>query len=241
MQFELIDMIIALALAAIVVFTPLLDPPLSDKSETRREKRQRHKSERNEFKAELKKEIVYRLSKDLESTSKALNAIEGELDDIDNEEGADPDGLLEIRRKGMDAVIELNTEKQQIRQETVKKLLERISEGIQALIKNAENDPNDIPSTKAFFRKYLEPTCKLAHSYSSFSTLKRKNAEVEKGMVNIEGMMRDVADAFEVKLVDLHQNDVLDIQSDISVMRTLLARDGLMEDENGNLTLRAEQ
>ena len=218
MQFELIDMIIALALAAIVVFTPLLDPPLSDKSETRREKRQRHKSERNEFKAELKKEIVYRLSKDLESTSKALNAIEGELDDIDNEEGADP-----------------------IRQETVKKLLERISEGIQALIKNAENDPNDIPSTKAFFRKYLEPTCKLAHSYSSFSTLKRKNAEVEKGMVNIEGMMRDVADAFEVKLVDLHQNDVLDIQSDISVMRTLLARDGLMEDENGNLTLRAEQ
>lgn len=239
MQFELIDMIIAIALAAIVVFTPLLDPPLGNNRESKEERHQRRREDFREFKGELKKEIIYLLSQDLDETAKALGSAEDDLEDAGTEEDAGADALLEIKRKGRDAVIAINTEKQQIRQETVKKLLDRISEGVQALIKNAEYDPNDVSSTKAFFRKYLEPTCKLAHSYAAFSKLKKKNAEVEKGMANIEAMLRDVADAFEVKLVDLHQNDVLDIQSDISAMRTMLAREGLVEDDKRNLTLRA--
>lgn len=232
---EAIDYIIAFVLFVLAELWLCVSPMFDKSRKEREEKRQRRKEDSREFKTDLKD--FYRFSQDIESSSDELSSIEDELDE---EESSDADSLAEIRRKGAAAIEEISAESQKIRQKNVKELLVRISEAIQTLVKNAASDPNDISATKAFFRKYLEPTCKLAHSYASFSNLKKKNAEVEKGMANIEAMLRDVADALEMKLVTLHQNDVLDIESDISVMRTMLTRDGLMEDEN-SLKLRAGQ
>jgi hypothetical protein len=54
---------------------------------------------------------------------------------------------------------------------------------------------------------------------------------IDTTLAKVEGMMRTIVAAFEKQLDSLYGADALDISTDITVLETMMAREGLVEQE----------
>lgn len=92
---------------------------------------------------------------------------------------------------------------------------------------DAINDPSDIPQIKKFFSYYLPTTIKLLNSYDRMSSQGISGENLDKSMKNIHEMLDSAISAYRKRLDDLFADQALDIETDIDVMNTMLAREGL--------------
>ena len=95
------------------------------------------------------------------------------------------------------------------------------------IVQDAIQDPSDIPQIRKFMNYYLPTTIKLLHSYDRMSSVGVEGENLDKSMNNINEMLDAAIAAFKKRLDSLFANQALDIETDIEVMNTLLAREGL--------------
>lgn len=104
------------------------------------------------------------------------------------------------------------------------------------MAQDAINDPSDIPQIKKFFSYYLPTTIKLLNSYDRMSSQGITGENLDKSMKNINDMLDSAIDAYRKRLDELFADQALDIETDIDVMNTMLAREGLTG--NGDFTIK---
>lgn len=95
------------------------------------------------------------------------------------------------------------------------------------MAQDAINDPSDIPQIKKFFSYYLPTTIKLLNSYDRMSSQGIVGENLDKSMKNINEMLDSAIEAYRKRLDELFADQALDIETDIEVMNTMLAREGL--------------
>ena len=74
---------------------------------------------------------------------------------------------------------------------------------------------------------YLPTTLKLLKAYETLDKQGVKGENILSSMHDVEMMMDTIIAAFEKQLDNLFQEEALDISSDISVLETMLAQEGL--------------
>lgn len=89
--------------------------------------------------------------------------------------------------------------------------------------------PKDAPEIRKFMNYYLPTLLKLLNSYISLSEQSIPGNNINKTLTNIEGILSTIADAFEKQLDNLFANVALDISTDITVLETMLAQEGLTD------------
>ena len=77
---------------------------------------------------------------------------------------------------------------------------------------------------------YLPTTLKLLKAYREFDGQPVQGENVTKVKAEISDTLDTINTAFENLLDSLFQDDVMDISTDISVLETMLAQEGLTED-----------
>lgn len=77
---------------------------------------------------------------------------------------------------------------------------------------------------------YLPTTLKLVKAYREFDGQPVQGENVTKVKAEISDTLDTINTAFENLLDSLFQDDVMDISTDISVLETMLAQEGLTED-----------
>ena len=92
-------------------------------------------------------------------------------------------------------------------------------------------NPDKISQIRKFMGYYLPTTLKLLNAYDTLSQQGVEGQNIRSSMNDITMMMDSVVLAFEKQLDNLFQADALDISSDISVMETMLAQEGLSDDD----------
>lgn len=102
--------------------------------------------------------------------------------------------------------------------------LMRISDKI---VQDAIQDTSDVPQIRKFLNYYLPTTIKLLNAYDRMSDIGIDGENLSKSMTSIEDMLDTAIDAFKKQLDSLFANQALDIETDISVMNRMLAREGL--------------
>lgn len=95
------------------------------------------------------------------------------------------------------------------------------------MAQDAISDPSDIPQIKKFFSYYLPTTIKLLNSYDRMSSQGITGENLDKSMKNINEMLDSAIEAYRKRLDELFADQALDIETDIDVMNTMLAREGL--------------
>ena len=95
------------------------------------------------------------------------------------------------------------------------------------ITQDAIADPSDIPQIKKFMNYYLPTTIKLLNAYDRMSSQGIEGENLDKTMKSIDTMLDDAIVAYKKMLDSLFANQALDIETDISVMNTMLAREGL--------------
>ena len=94
-----------------------------------------------------------------------------------------------------------------------------------------EQHPEKLPEIRKFMSYYMPITLKLVTAYQRFDREGTSTSEIEDAKLEIKGTLDTINKAYQNLLKKLMQADILDVSSDISALETILAQEGLTEDE----------
>lgn len=95
------------------------------------------------------------------------------------------------------------------------------------IIRDAIDDPADVPQIRKFLDFYLPTTIRLLNAYDRMSAQEFGGENITGSMQRIEEMLDTTIAAYKKQLDALFANQAADIQMDIDTMNTMLAREGL--------------
>ena len=132
-----------------------------------------------------------------------------------------------IVEEGNRALSEMGRLYMSIKDTEVKSKVNEIMRITDKITQDAIADPSDIPQIKKFMNYYLPTTIKLLNAYDRMSSQGIEGENLDKTMKSITDMLDDAIAAYKKMLDSLFANQALDIETDIAVMNTMLAREGL--------------
>ncbi len=91
--------------------------------------------------------------------------------------------------------------------------------------------PKKRNQVKKFFSYYLPTTLKLLNSYDRMDELGISGTNIDGTKGSIETLLDTALAAFDKELDSLYGDEAIDVTSDIKVMESMLAQDGLTDDE----------
>ena len=109
--------------------------------------------------------------------------------------------------------------------------IDRIELVVRRIFERAKACPEVIPDLKKLMDYYLPMTVKLLNAYAEMDAQPVQSERIAASKREIEQTLDTLNLAFEKMLDDLFSDTILDISSDITVLNTMLAREGLTEDE----------
>jgi hypothetical protein len=108
--------------------------------------------------------------------------------------------------------------------------ISRIELLVQKIFDRAEAHPEIIPDLKKMMDYYLPMTVKLLKAYADMDAQPVQGETILSSKAEIEATLDTLNTAFEKLLDELFADTALDVSSDISVLNTLLAQEGLTDD-----------
>lgn len=138
--------------------------------------------------------------------------------------GPEIDPIIE---EGNRALSELGRLYMSIKDPEIRQKINSVMHITDKMAQDAINDPSDIPQIKKFFSYFLPTTIKLLNSYDRMSSQGITGENLDKSMKNINEMLDSAIEAYKKRLDELFADQALDIETDIDVMNTMLAREGL--------------
>ena len=127
----------------------------------------------------------------------------------------------------------------EIADEALSRKIDRIEEITAKMFAAVEKDPSKRPQLASFLSYYLPTTLKILGAYRDFEKGTAHGSNISSTMHDIELATETVVKAFENQLDQLYENDALDVSTDISVLESMLAKDGLTQEnrDGPHLTL----
>ena len=132
-----------------------------------------------------------------------------------------------IIQEGNRALSEMGRLYMTIKDPEVRQKINEIMRITDKITQDAIADPSDIPQIRKFMNYYLPTTIKLLNAYDRMSAAGVEGENIDKSMKNINDMLDAAIEAYKKRLDSLFENQALDIETDIEVMNTMLAREGL--------------
>lgn len=95
------------------------------------------------------------------------------------------------------------------------------------IVRDAIDDPADVPQIRKFLDYYLPTTIRLLNAYDRMNAQEYAGENITGSMERIEEMLDTTIVAYKKQLDALFANQAADIQMDIDTMNAMLAREGL--------------
>lgn len=118
-----------------------------------------------------------------------------------------------------------------IADEEVSRKIDRIEDLTRKIFAILDERPEKEPQLYNFMNYYLPTTLKALESYARLEAQGIETAAIREAKQKINHALDELADGYEKQLDKLFADDVVDITADIDVMRKMLQKDGLKEDE----------
>lgn len=139
--------------------------------------------------------------------------------------------------EGKKAQAELQRLYESIPDLAVKKKVQELMDVSDKIVRDAVDDPGDVPQIKKFLDYYLPTTIKLLNAYDRMGAQGIEGENIGKTMTSINEMLDTAIAAYKKLLDSLFANQAMDIETDIDVMNTLLKREGFSAADGGGMKL----
>ncbi len=103
----------------------------------------------------------------------------------------------------------------------------KIEEHTKNIFEYVTDHPDAMPQIRTFMNYYLPTTLKLLESYSRIERVGVAGENMKKSKEKIESILDLLVIGFEQQVDQLFKNESIDISSDISVLETMMQKDGL--------------
>lgn len=148
-----------------------------------------------------------------------------EIHDLEKEE---IESTIKIGRNYIEQIKKIRNN---IYKEEIAIKLDKLGNISNQIFSQVEKNPKKIQEVNKFINHYLPITIKLINSYKDINNQLIQGDNIENAKCEIEKSIDLINIAFENLLDDLFEDVVLDISTDISVLKTLFKQDGLAEDD----------
>ena len=138
--------------------------------------------------------------------------------------------LQEVLDKGNAFVAQIRKCNDDIPGEEISSKMDRMEEIVRRIFRRAETNPEIVPDLKKLMDYYLPMTVKLLTAYADMDAQPVQGETILTAKREIEDTLDTLNLAFEKLLDDLFRDTALDVSSDITVLQTLLAQEGLTDD-----------
>lgn len=145
------------------------------------------------------------------------------------ETAADKESLQvkRILRDGEEYIAFIHKCNEEIPGEEMSEKLSRLENITRRIFSKVRRDPAAADSLQKFMDYYLPVTRKLLTAYVELEKQPAEGENIKETRQEIESAMDTINQAFETLLDSLFEDMAWDVSSDISVMRTMMAQDGL--------------
>lgn len=141
-----------------------------------------------------------------------------------------PTGNAELDKMiddGKKAISEMKRLDDAIEDEKISQDIRRLETVCQSIFDQVKADPAKLPQIRRFMDYYLPTTLKLLNAYDRMDAAGVDGENITGTKERVENIMGTIVTAFEKQLDALFGADALDISTDISVLETMLSREGL--------------
>ena len=128
---------------------------------------------------------------------------------------------------GNKAISEMRRLNDSIEDEKISAAIERLEKSSAAIFEQVKANPEKLPQIRKFMDYYLPTTLKLLNAYDRMSVTGISGENIDTTKSKVEAMMGTIVTAFERQLDSLFGSEALDISTDITVLETMMAREGL--------------
>lgn len=139
--------------------------------------------------------------------------------------------VQEILDKGNDYLKKLGECNDAIPGEMISAKISRMELIVKRILERAQEHPEIVPDLKKMMSYYLPITVKLLNAYADMDKQPVQGENIQNSKKEIEESLDTLNLAFEKLLDSIFEDTAMDVSSDISVLHTLLAQEGLTEDD----------
>jgi len=139
--------------------------------------------------------------------------------------------LDKMIRDGALAVEEMKRLDENIDDEKISQAIRELEQTSQAIFQQVREAPEKLPQIRKFMDYYLPTTLKLLNAYDRMSSVGVGGENIDGTKERVEAIMDTIVAAFDKQLDGLFGAEALDVSADITVLETMLAREGLAGDQ----------
>ena len=139
--------------------------------------------------------------------------------------------LDKMIRDGALAVEEMKRLDENIEDEKISQAIRKLEQTSQAIFQQVREAPEKLPQIRKFMDYYLPTTLKLLNAYDRMSSVGVGGENIDSTKERVEAIMDTIVAAFDKQLDGLFGAEALDVSADITVLETMLAREGLAGDQ----------
>jgi len=141
--------------------------------------------------------------------------------------GVTGDDLETALRVGRSKLNSLQNLAFRISKPEARKKVDAISDLVARILDDIKQDPKDLSAARQFLDYYLEATVKVVDSYVNLASRINPDPETKAACERVEGELETIRAAFEKQLQILLENDVLDLDVELSVLKRTIQLEGL--------------
>ena len=149
------------------------------------------------------------------------------------EKNAPSPQVREVLRRGEEFLSEIRRCNDAIPGIEISDKISRMELIVQRIFQRAGTNPEIVPDLKKLMNYYLPMTVKLLNAYADMDAQPVQGETILSSKKEIEDTLDTLNLAFEKLLDSVFQDTALDVSSDITVLKTLLAQEGLTETDFG--------
>ena len=181
-----------------------------------------------EAKARKEQEQAERAARKEEEEKKKEAAQEERFAGVDEERRAQ---IKKIIKEGENYLYKFEMINERLTGEIISRKLSRLSLVTGRIFDFITEHPQKVGEIRKFMSYYLPTTEKLLNTYEELDTELVQGENILKAKKEIEDTLDTINFAFENLLDSLYEDTIMDISTDIAVLETMLAQEGLTEQE----------
>lgn len=146
--------------------------------------------------------------------------------------------VREVLERGSAFITEIRRCNDAIPGKEISDKISRMETIVGRIFERAQAHPEIVPDLKKLMDYYLPMTVKLLNAYAEMDAQPAQGETIRASKKEIEDTLNTLNLAFEKLLDSVFEDTAMDVSSDISVLNTLLAQEGLTDDELSKLKKR---
>lgn len=140
-----------------------------------------------------------------------------------------PSETEKLYAEGNRFILEIRNINDEIPDPRMSEKLYKLEEIVNRIFERAKQNPDSVNVLRKFMSYYVPTTRKLLHAYLELDRQPQVGENIQKTKKEIEAAVDSINSAYENLLDDLFYDVAMDISSDISVMKAMIAQDGLAD------------